>query len=558
MCLACSGGSRPASEPPPPPPTPTPASSCLDATYHSQCPANQLCSSLISNRTVTPTCLPGCSFGSNQSDCGPGHLCYPMLGAPDRGSCRPACTQDGDCRNGLSCDFPSGQCRCKAASDCATAFGFPAACRADGFCATNCTLDADCGCGALCVNGSCQAGCNSNSDCCGGGTCAAGRCTPPAAAAAYARCASSDDCAAGLICDGQFSRGECIPYPDLSRNCATGACPSGSTCISYPAADNKLLLYCLERCTPGSNAGCNQGSLCLHVPNDPGNAACFPACADDSQCGTGMTCNKTTHECACQSDSACAFWGPGATCSPMTGECSAPKCVPRCDGTTCGSDGCGGTCACASGFQCNSSNQCVRPSSGCTRNADCSSNCCNTSTGACVASSNCQAPPSSCQSPGTGTCQDASSVYCGIGCCPASAPFACSSTRSCYPSQAQAEAACGGSACYQCVAGNSGQYQPGGQYNGCVHSFYDPNFYNWLAWENDCSVPVNVVYACAQPGCSGAMVLDPGKHDSTGYSQSEINGYGGILAAICGSDYNPVNSNDQYWSYNESYRCKHK
>jgi hypothetical protein len=559
--LACSGGSSPA---PVPPPAPTPGgSSCYTSVGRSDCPSGQICSSLFTNHQSAPACLAECSPGANQSDCGPGHVCYPLLGAPDRGACRPGCTQDGDCRDGLSCNTATGQCRCQSAADCTTAFGFASSCRADGFCAIGCTLDADCGCGAVCNSGSCQAGCNTGADCCGSATCSAGRCAAPAGVPAFSRCVLNDDCASGLLCDYGYSRGECLPYPDLTRSCATGACPAGSTCIAHPTSDNKIAISCPKTCTPGSNAGCSDGALCLRVPNDPTQAACFPACMDDAQCSTGMSCNRTTHECACQTDAACAFWGPGATCNASTGECSAPKCVPSCNGTTCGGDGCGGSCSCGSGTQCDSSGQCVRPATGCTRGSDCTSNCCNTSTGACVATSYCQAPPSSCQVSPAGSCTDTTALFCGAGCCPANLPYSCPAAQGCYATQAAAESACGSSTCYQCVAssgspGTGGSYQPGGQFDGCVRKFYDPSHYNWLAWEDNCPVAVYVAYACAQRGISGAMDLSPGQHTSTGYSASEISGYGGIMSAICGSGYIPVNASDQYWSYGETYRCKHQ
>ena len=420
---SCSPGATQANPPPPPPPST--AASCYDGTFHSECPAGETCSSLISNHQVTPACLPACNFGPGKQGCAAGQVCYPAVNSPDEGSCRPGCKQASDCRSGLACDGSSGQCKCSASSDCSVAFGFPLACRADGFCAAGCTADQDCGCGGTCTAGSCQPGCHTNADCCGGGACEAGQCARAPSSAGYSRCASSDECPAGMFCDNSFPRGQCLPVPDLTRTCATGACPGGSTCVSRPTTDGKFALVCRETCTPGASGACGADAVCIHIPNDPASAACFPGCFSNSECGAGRTCDLASHTCQCQLDSACSSWGPGATCNVTTGECSAPKCVPRCDGTTCGSDGCGGGCSCASGSQCNSSGQCVRP-------------------------------PAACQVSPAGTCNDPASVFCGTGCCPSSTPYACPAAGKCYASATEASAACGGSTCYVCSASTVG------------------------------------------------------------------------------------------------------
>ncbi len=50
---------------------------------------------------------------------------------------------------------------------------------------------------------------------------------------------------------------------------------------------------------------------------------------------------------------------PRLDCADALARLAPPVCTPRCNGATCGTDGCGGTCACAAGATCNAAKQCV-------------------------------------------------------------------------------------------------------------------------------------------------------------------------------------------------------
>ena len=68
--------------------------------------------------------------------------------------------------------------------------------------------------------------------------------------------------------------------------------------------------------------------------------------------------------------------------------------------------------------------------------------------------------------PPGGGCMNAGYLSCGDGCCPSTAPYACSLTSKCYATQAEAVAACGSTACSTCVApSNVCTPSPGGTCN---------------------------------------------------------------------------------------------
>jgi hypothetical protein len=106
------------------------------------------------------------------------------------------------------------------------------------------------------------------------------------------------------------------------------------------------------------------------------------------------------------------------------------------------------------------------------------------------------------------------------------------------------------------AAVDPGDTQPGGQFNGCVQQFYDPNNHGWLTYKNGCAVVVNVTFACQAPDCNGAMSLAPGRQDATGYTQAEIDGYGGVQTAVCADGYAPVDQTGAYWTYGSQFVCK--
>jgi TPR repeat protein len=94
----------------------------------------------------------------------------------------------------------------------------------------------------------------------------------------------------------------------------------------------------------------------------------------------------------------------------------------------------------------------------------------------------------------------------------------------------------------------------------CVRQFYDPNSYNWLAFENDCGQAIYINYIPHRPGgwaMGGGMHLAPGKHNNTGLSSAEIDQGGGFDLYVCPTDSVPVDLSGNVFNVNVAqYRCK--
>ena len=92
----------------------------------------------------------------------------------------------------------------------------------------------------------------------------------------------------------------------------------------------------------------------------------------------------------------------------------------------------------------------------------------------------------------------------------------------------------------------------------CVKSFYDPNYYNWLAYQNVCSEAIHINYICRSCGerMGSAMELAPGRKQSTGLSGPEVKKKGGIAYAVCREGYHAVNPNGDWWQPNQQYMCR--
>jgi hypothetical protein len=94
----------------------------------------------------------------------------------------------------------------------------------------------------------------------------------------------------------------------------------------------------------------------------------------------------------------------------------------------------------------------------------------------------------------------------------------------------------------------------------CIKSFWDPQFYNWLSYENDCSQPIYLEFIFNHAtgwAMTGSMNLAPGAHANTGRSNSDINQAGGMEFYVCPVGSLPVDLNGQLLQSNVSeFKCK--
>ncbi len=100
----------------------------------------------------------------------------------------------------------------------------------------------------------------------------------------------------GIACTNMCpNNGVCVtawPGGYCSKNCATDACPLGSSCI-----DSGTAKFCLAICTgPGAGqSNCRSGYVCYD--DGTGKGSCLPACTTNADCGTNGSCNLATGYC---------------------------------------------------------------------------------------------------------------------------------------------------------------------------------------------------------------------------------------------------------------------
>ena len=112
-------------------------------------------------------------------------------------------------------------------------------------------------------------------------------------------------------------------------------------------------------------------SACKPAPAKP-SADCTPQCEDracqDDGCGGTCACDTKKPTPACTDTCESLHQECGEVCGEACGSCGESEvctdgqcaCRPVCDGTRC-DDGCGGTCACGEGTECNGAGACVAP-----------------------------------------------------------------------------------------------------------------------------------------------------------------------------------------------------
>jgi TPR repeat protein len=95
----------------------------------------------------------------------------------------------------------------------------------------------------------------------------------------------------------------------------------------------------------------------------------------------------------------------------------------------------------------------------------------------------------------------------------------------------------------------------------CIGQFWDPKFYNWLSFQNNCGQDIHLSFIAKNPtdtfGMSAAD-LAGGKSTNTGRSQSEVNQKGGFNLYVCPAGYIPVDATTHEYvgRPNQTFTCK--
>jgi hypothetical protein len=188
------------------------------------CAASDVCDTALCDEGVC--CTVACGTCERCDDKGTG--CTVVRGRDDPGTCDGArtCDPDGACRGkgGQACahdaECASRECSLGVCCDSRCA---PFGCSGDGACKTRCASGADCAPGAVCRGGVCLL----PTDTCtsthvsASTTGASRECAPygcnPGAGTCRVECTTSDDCAAGFLCD---AAGTCTTPTIVSGGCA--------------------------------------------------------------------------------------------------------------------------------------------------------------------------------------------------------------------------------------------------------------------------------------------------------------------------------------------------
>lgn len=181
-----------------------------------------------------------------------------------------------------------------------------------------------------------------------------------------------DDCGAFLLCDEELGCVECVQDSDCSA--AAPHCVVGTCAACGPAATAK-------------EAGVSDCPVAAPACWASDNG-CHPACGDGVTCPPGTSCDKASGACVgCSADADCAS-GVGALdrrkCVTCNSDATCAGARPRCRLLT-------GTCeACISNGDCGRTSPICDPATltcrvGCSSNAQCPGQQCDTATARCVA-----------------------------------------------------------------------------------------------------------------------------------------------------------------------------
>ena len=238
-----------------------------------------------------------------------------------------------------------------------------------------CTADV-CTPGEGCEHGNQAGPCDDKNPCTVGDACLGGKCQPGGAALSCEdlNSCTDDSCVPGTGClnapkDGGCDDGDACTEGDI---CVEGQCTGGASVCDCQKTDDcwghedgdwcNGVLVCntkthrcevdptsIVKCNPAQNGPCRENrcdpkvGLCslVHL-NEAGFCDDSNGCTSEDHCIAGVCTGKT-----CESR--------GLEC--YQGQCVV--CAPKCDGKTCGADGCGGQCgACKDGWTCTTGGLC--------------------------------------------------------------------------------------------------------------------------------------------------------------------------------------------------------
>lgn len=97
--------------------------------------------------------------------------------------------------------------------------------------------------------------------------------------------------------------------------------------------------------------------------------------------------------------------------------------------------------------------------------------------------------------------------------------------------------------------------------NSCIREFYDPEMYNYLTFQNNCTHGVSLVFVAKdESGITGSMELRAGGKDSVGRSASgKVPKVGDFQLYVCGEGEMPMDESGKVVSKPKSeYQCKAK
>ena len=353
--------------------------SCID-------PAQPLCDETVGK--CAAKCVPQCSGKS----CGPDG-CGGSCGACAAGA---TCNQDAVCLpdawtctaawygDGAVCD-----CGCGAADVDCSAPKLPIAgcgplqvCDATGACSSKVPAGWTCAASTYAAVDACNCGCGvPDPDCKYSSLAVVGCKGLDPVCQADGTCGACQPQCTGKECGGDGCGGSCGECADAKAVCSFGKCvlpcaPKPLACETAQCGDDGCGGSC-GTCKEGSS--CKDG-MCVVTNPAPDPTSCVGHCGSSAPAGcycvasckkSGTCCADYADICECKpacDGKSCGSDGCGGTCGSCPSDkphCNASQqcdatCQPACDGKACGDDGCGGSCGtCGAGASCSKASTCV-------------------------------------------------------------------------------------------------------------------------------------------------------------------------------------------------------